>query len=154
MLRYRSNPTNFTVTLHLLPAIQRASHAISAFVDIHTRLRVTQSEAHILAQLAEREVLTVGQIHAAFGHKRSTLTSILNRLEDRGLVTCQVNAADKRSFLIGLTPPGETLARELHEKLENLEKEILDAFSARDQKSALWILAAATTVADRVESAT
>ncbi len=134
--------------LTLVPAIHRASHAIAAYVDTETRLEVTQAEAHILAYLATTGAASVGQINAAFGHKRSTLTSILNRLEDRALVTCTVHEADKRSFVIALTPEGQKLADRIHQILKALEDEILAAFSPRDQKSALWLLAAVTTVTD------
>ncbi len=140
--------------LTLIPAIHRAAHAIAAYVDAETDMKITQSEAHILAYLAERGSASVGQIFLAFGHKRSTLTSILNRLEDRALITCTVHETDKRSFRIGLTPTGETLARSIYRKLEALEEEILGAFSSRDQKSALWLLTAVTTVTNEARSAT
>ncbi len=136
------------MSLLLIPAIHRASHAIAAFVDTEANLGATQSEAHILAHLAAQGSQTVGQICTAFGHKRSTLTSILNRLEDRSLVTCTVNETDKRSFLIGLTPSGETLADRIYQKLKELEEEILGAFSPKDQKSALWLITAITIAAD------
>lgn len=142
------------MTLALIPAIHRAAHAIAAYVDAETNMKITQSEAHILAHLAAHGSSSVGQIYSAFGHKRSTLTSILNRLEDRGLVTCTVHETDKRSFLIGLTPDGEILAHGIHRKLKELEEEILGAFSPRDQNSALWLLTAVTTVTNDLRSAT
>jgi DNA-binding MarR family transcriptional regulator len=135
--------------LTLIPAIQRAAHSIAAFLESDPNLPVTQAEAHVLAHLAARGSCTVGQIHAEFGHKRSTLTSILNRLEERGLITCQVNQSDRRSLMIGLTHAGEVLARVILNELLALETEIVSAFSARDQKSALWILTAVKTVVDQ-----
>lgn len=131
--------------LLLIPAIQRASHAIAAFLDAE-ELDITQSEAHILAHLAAQGSQSVGQIYMAFGHKRSTLTSILNRLEDRSFVTCTVNETDKRSFLIGLTPSGEALAHSVYEKLKDLEDEILGALPPKDQNAALGLLTAITTL--------
>jgi DNA-binding MarR family transcriptional regulator len=89
-----------------------------------------------------------------FGHKRSTLTSILNRLEARELITCRVNSADRRSLLIGLTATGQKIAASILEKLQEFENEILGAFSPRDQKNAAWVLAAVTTVAARNAEAT
>lgn len=132
--------------LTLIPAIHRASHAIAAFVDAEIRLRITQAEAHILAYLATTGAASVGQIYDAFGHKRSTLTSILNRLEDRGLVSCTVNETDKRSFIIGLTPEGQELADGIHNSLKALEDEVLSAFLPRDHESALRLLATVTRV--------
>lgn len=142
------------MTLTFIPAIHRAAHAIAAYVDAKTKMQITQSEAQILAHLAAHGSSSVGHIYQAFGHKRSTLTSILNRLEDRELVTCTVNETDKRSFLIGLTPPGKVLAEVIYKKLEDLEEEILGAFSPGDQKSALRVLNAVTTVTTERNSAT
>lgn len=140
--------------LLLIPAIHRAAHAIATFLDADPDLAVTQAEAHVLAHLAARGRCTVGQIHAEFGHKRSTLTSILNRLEERSFITCQVNEADRRSLMIDLTPPGELLATAILKKLTELEQEILGAFSPRDQKTALWVLTVVNTVVDRQHTAT
>jgi DNA-binding MarR family transcriptional regulator len=135
--------------LTLIPAVHRAAHAIAAFLDSDGDLPVTQAEAHVLAHLSASGDCTVGQIHEEFGHKRSTLTSILNRLEARDLITCRVNDSDRRSFLIGLTPAGQLLADRVLEKLSQLEKEILGAFSPRDQKSALGVLSAVNSVGDQ-----
>ncbi len=135
--------------LLLIPALHRAAHAIATFLDAEPDLEVTPAEAHVLAHLADHGDSTVGQIHVELGHKRSTLTSILNRLESRGLITCLVNAEDRRSFMIGLTPTGEMLARAVLEKLQELEHEIFGAFSPHDQKNALWVLTAVHTVVAR-----
>jgi DNA-binding MarR family transcriptional regulator len=142
------------MSLVLIPAIHRAAHAIATFLDADANLQVTQAEAHVLAHLASRGDSTVGQIHVEFGHKRSTLTSILNRLEARELITCRVNSADRRSLLIGLTATGQKIAASILEKLQEFENEILGAFSPRDQKNAAWVLAAVTTVAARNAEAT
>lgn len=138
----------------LIPAIHRAAHSIETFLDADPHLGVTQAEAHVLAHLAAHGDSSVGQIHVEFGHKRSTLTSILNRLESRELITCKVNPRDRRSLMIGLTPHGESLAQTVLDRLERLEAEILAAFSPRDQKNALWVLTAVNTVVERGPAAT
>lgn len=131
--------------LTLIPAIHRAAHAIATLIDANGKLAVTQAEAQVLAHLAAHGASTVGQIHSEFGHKRSTLTSILNRLEARGLITCSVNESDRRSFLIGLTPAGQMLARDVLKKLSQLEEKILESFPPQDRERAFGILAAVTT---------
>jgi DNA-binding MarR family transcriptional regulator len=131
--------------LTLIPAIHRAAHAIGTFLEADRELPVTQAEAHVLAHLAAHGDSTVGQIHLEFGHKRSTLTSILNRLEARGLITCRVNESDRRSFLIGLTPGGQMLARDVLKKLSQVEEEVLEAFRPADGKNALGVLGAVTS---------
>src|SRR5262252_3107859 len=73
--------------LKLIPALHHATHSVSVFLDRHSALGVTQAEAHILTHLWAEGESTVGQLHGAFGHRRSTLTSILDRLADRGLIS-------------------------------------------------------------------
>lgn len=128
--------------LSLVTALQRASSAIAAFLDASSGLKISSTEALVLAYLHARGSARVGDIQIAFGFRKSTLTSIFNRLEDRGLITCRVNAADRRSLIIGLTPQGAAAASQIHDQLVRLEQEILGSFSARDQKASFALLAA------------
>ena len=107
--------------LKLIPAIHRVTHQIGLFLERAADLRVTQAEAHILAHLAEHGPSTVAELHRALAHKRSTLTSILDRLTARRLVTRKVSAHDRRSFVIALTAEGGRLARRVLASLEALE---------------------------------
>jgi DNA-binding MarR family transcriptional regulator len=93
---------------------------------------VSQGEAHLLAFLAEAGTSSVGQLHDAFAHKRSTLTSYLDRLEQKGLAARQLHPDDRRSFLVALTPAGKALAARVHKRLEELEDAALARLSERD----------------------
>lgn len=93
---------------------------------------VTQGEAHVLSQLAHSSPQTVGELHEGLGHKRSTLTSILDRLAERGLITRQASDADRRTFLIGLTPEGRRIARATAGELADFEQAVLAHVSDRD----------------------
>ena len=75
---------------------------------------------------------TIGQLHRAFAHKRSTLTSVLDRLVERGLVTRQSSREDRRSFVVALTRSGAAKAAKIHRLLEKLEAE---ALRGADRKS-------------------
>ena len=59
---------------------------------------LSQGEAHILAELAAGAPATISSLHRGLAHKRSTLTSILDRLVDRGLITRKTGTADRRTF--------------------------------------------------------
>lgn len=109
------------MALKLIPSIHRATHQIGLFLERAADLRVTQAEAHILAHLAEHGASTVAELHRALAHKRSTLTSILDRLTSRKLVTRKVSPRDRRSFVIALTAEGSRLARRVLASLEALE---------------------------------
>lgn len=107
--------------LRLIPSIHRATHQIALYLDRLENLGVTQAEAHILAHLASSGDSTVADLHRAFGHKRSTLTSILDRLAARELVTREVSETDRRSFVVSLTRSGQPIAATVLDRLSTLE---------------------------------
>lgn len=78
------------------------------FLDLHV---LSYAEHHPHGTLGEmREVLQVPQ---------STLTSMIDRLEQRGLIRRAINVRDKRSYRIELTPAGREVQRE-HRRVEKL----------------------------------
>jgi DNA-binding MarR family transcriptional regulator len=109
--------------LYFVFAIHRMTHEIAVALE-RASLGVNQPEAHILAHLAENGASTVADIHRTFGHKRSTLTSILDRLESRQLVERVINASDRRSFVVRLTNSGASVAGEVRTWLQALEADM------------------------------
>lgn len=117
--------------LRLVPPLHRATHRVGLYLQA-ARLGVSQGEAHVLAQLHAEGPAAISALHAAFAHRRSTLTSILNRLVAAGLVRRDVHADDRRSFLVSLTPRGRSLARKVHDALASLEARVVERVSAAD----------------------
>ena len=107
----------------LIVAIHRMTHQLAIALE-RGELGVDQPEAHVLSHLAEHDEATVTEIHRTFGHKRSTLTSVLDRLEAKGLIERVVNTADRRSFIIKLTPNGRVIARRVQSWMRKLESDI------------------------------
>ena len=112
--------------LRLIPDIHRATHRIELYLERLEDLNVTQAEAHILAHLASVGPCTVAALNRALGHKRSTLSSILDRLARRGLALREVSSDDRRTFVIRLTRPGTRLADRVYEQLEAFESRVLN----------------------------
>jgi DNA-binding MarR family transcriptional regulator len=106
--------------LQLIFGIHRATHRIGLYIQRHMP-DMTQAEAHILCHLHEAGDSVVSELHRAFAHKRSTLTSVLDRLEARKLITRESSKADRRSFVVALTRSGKTQAAKIHRVLEKLE---------------------------------
>jgi DNA-binding MarR family transcriptional regulator len=86
------------------------------------KLGVSPSEGHLLSYLTSYSPCPVSELERVFGHKRSTLTSILDRLEERNLLTRKINPDDRRSFTIELTSDGRKLAAKLNKVLEEFEQ--------------------------------
>jgi DNA-binding MarR family transcriptional regulator len=117
----------------MLSDIERATHLIARRLEpVLTKLELTQGEAHVLAQLAPHTGLTATQLHREFGHKRSTLTNLLDRLEQRGLVARTPNPSDRRSIIVALTARGRPVAGKVLAARERLEQDVRARVSERD----------------------
>lgn len=118
--------------LKAIPKVERAVHAVALYLADHKELKVDQAEAHLLAHLHGARAARVGDLHAEFGHRRSTLTSVLDRLEQRGLITRAVDRSDRRSITVRLTKAGSTLASKVFEVLSKYEASALKGFSVKE----------------------
>jgi len=128
------------MALRLIPHIHRATHRIGLHIEELGDPRVNQAEAHVLAHLASAGEATIGQVHRAFGHKRSTLTSILDRLEERRLIVRTSDARDRRTFVITLTRSGRAAATRVVEHLQAFESRALHGCAAVDVRAFLRVL--------------
>ncbi len=74
-------------------------------------VELTHAECNALHQLAQPR--SVRELQRATGQRASTLTSVLDRLEGRGLIRRAVSDTDRRSFTISLTRSGRRAAGEV-----------------------------------------
>lgn len=118
--------------LRLVHPVHRATHRIGLYLDELGVRGLTQGEAHILAMLAQSGRATVAELHRGLAHKRSTLTSILDRLVNRRLITREVGRLDRRTFLVRTTAAGRTLARRISQHLAALERAVSVRVSSAD----------------------
>src|SRR5438874_596922 len=81
--------------LSFVHPVHRATHRIGLYLDKLGEPGLTQGEAHILAMLAHSGPAKVAELHRGLAHKRSTLTSILDRLAKRNLITREVGKTDR-----------------------------------------------------------
>jgi len=130
------------MSLRLIPPIHRATHRIGLYLADLREDGLSQGEAHILALLASSAPATIAELHRGLAHKRSTLTSILDRLAARGLITRQVGAEDRRTFVITPTPRGVQIARRVHRHLIDLEEAIGRRVTAEDVKGFMKVVSA------------
>ncbi len=114
-----------------------------------TALGITQGEAHVLAHLERSGPTPIGELHREFGHKRSTLTGIVDRLEARALVRREVNREDHRSFIVRLTPSGRRHGRKVSAALEAVDRELAAAVGPRDLAGLRRIIQSLAGIAGR-----
>jgi DNA-binding MarR family transcriptional regulator len=125
--------------LELIPTLHRAAHRVALGLP-DAKGMPSQGEAHLLVHLLESGPCTVGALHAALGHKRSTLTAILDRMEACEWVARRVQAEDRRTFLVSLTPAGREAAARASMSLAGLEARLKSRVPARDWAAALRVL--------------
>jgi DNA-binding MarR family transcriptional regulator len=114
----------------VIAALQQATHVTLHALGVRlAHLDLTPSEQNVLAVLADGTRPTVGDIAAATGSRPTTLTSVLDRLERRRLLSRQLDPADRRSFLVTLTPAGRQAASAVLAVMAELEQAALAALT-------------------------
>ncbi|HEX6463845.1 MAG TPA: MarR family transcriptional regulator [Vicinamibacterales bacterium] len=135
------------MSLKLVPPVHRATHRIGLYLSDLRDAKLSQGDAHILALLDATAPATIAELHRGLAHKRSTLTSILDRLTERRFITRAVSAADRRTFVIALTPSGRAMARRVSRHLAALERGVEARLTRADVAAFLRVLAALETEA-------
>ncbi len=103
-------------------------------VNKHARAYGLKIEGvRVLFRLLARDNLTVNELARLTGIETSTLSRLLDRMTDRGLLRRSRDDNDKRSVLVSLTPKGRKLALQ-HRPVyyKDFDKLLLAGFSAED----------------------
>src|SRR5271169_2138928 len=108
--------------------LQRAARAVARRFDQAFRpLDLTSGQFSLMMSLNSLDAPSIGYVSALLAMDRTTLTANLKPLERRGLVAITVDAADRRTRRLTLTPAGRALLaaavpiwRETHAAVESL----------------------------------
>lgn len=107
-------------------ALHRATHAtLHALTNQLADLDLPAADINVLANLADGAGRTVGALATATATRPSTLTSLLDRLTRRGYIVRETDLADRRSFVVVLTPEGLAAAKRAAEAIADLERQAL-----------------------------
>jgi len=102
---------------YLASLLAMASHRVSD--EFHKEVRkagLTVTEWRVLGSLIEGEGETVGEVARLAVTKQPTLSKVLPRLEQEGLVTLTTALADRRQTVVQITPKGTRLISGLCER--------------------------------------
>lgn len=127
----------------IVASLERAVHALGLRLSFPG---LTQAEAHVLARLADGPA-SLGDLHRSFGHKRSTLTAVVDRLEAKGYVERGLNPSDRRSVVVSPTAAGRPVARRARRAVNDVERAVAAALSQRDLAGFARVVAAITGLA-------
>jgi len=135
--------------LRLIPEVHRATHRIGIYLD---RLGITQGEGHILSHLAASGDTSIAELHRALAHRRSTLTSILDRLAERRYISRESDPKDRRFFIVRLSKEGKTVAGKVHRELARIEEGALKGMTGPQYQSVVKVLQALEKTADQAST--
>lgn len=124
----RDDGAGWSAVLAVQQAAHRSAHVLAARL---AHLDLLPSEINVLANLAGGPAPTGSELAAAAGLPLTTLTSVLDRLGRRGLLTRSAHPEDRRSVLVELTAPGCDTAETVRQGLEDLERAALGSQPAR-----------------------
>jgi DNA-binding MarR family transcriptional regulator len=141
--------TRSSMPLQFLSPIHKASRQIAIFLEPGgERMGLSTSEAHLVTYLRSCGPCPIGELHRVFGYRRSTLTSICDRLEERWILTRRLDPEDRRSFLVDLTAEGRRLAERIRQDVEELEQAIRRHVGRGDVEGFTKVMAAIETVTE------
>lgn len=132
--------------LTYLSPLHRATRQIGLWFEERLTEFAT-AEGHLLSYLMPYGPCPVSELVRVFGLKHSTMTSILDRLEEQGLIERTANPDDGRSLLVGLTKKGQKASARVDALVKELESSIDSRVTRAD-------LAGFQKVMEAVEKAT
>jgi DNA-binding MarR family transcriptional regulator len=131
----------------ILLELHRATHA--TLHALHARLHdlgLTSAEINALGVLADGRERTAGELAADVGSRPTTLTSVLDRLEGRGLLTRGPRPGNRRVVVLTLTEPGRAAAARIRKTITDFEYEALAALDDTAVAACRTVLRALTEV--------
>ncbi|OLT33377.1 hypothetical protein BJF79_34905 [Actinomadura sp. CNU-125] len=100
--------------LGIADALVRLSHVVQrVFADVSREHEVTPQQLQLVCVLLEGPLGMTG-LSRLMNLERSTMTGLVDRVAKRGLVARTADPADRRAYLVALTPEGSDLAGRAH----------------------------------------
>lgn len=104
------------------------------------RASLSRQERYVLEVLGERPVWRTGELATRLEIGASTLTSLVDRLEEKKMALRSRDRSDRRVVLVKLTQQGRRRFRQLRLKRFQRARELLNQLSEEDQEAFLSLL--------------
>ena len=122
-----------------------AIRAVVRALRINTRaieleIGISLAQLFVLQQVAQRPASSLNDLAERTATHQSSVSVVVRRLVDRGLVTRRADAADKRRVQIELTPAGEKLLVGAPETIQTRLVNALGTMSSADRKQLAQLL--------------
>ena len=114
--------------------------AVAIFVEECKSFDLTPVQYAALVAIRTHPGIDATRLSAVIAFDRSTLGSVIERLEAKGLVARKPSREDKRVKLLYLTKAGETLLRDIVPAVERAQARMLQPLNPADRKTLLALL--------------
>jgi DNA-binding MarR family transcriptional regulator len=113
-------------------SIQRASNVLAAVgYELYHRFDLTAAQFNVMLLIKYREhELTQSDLGKRLVVTRASITSVLDKLESKGLVVRRKVAGNRRIHHVRLTPEGELVLREVEPVYRETARQALEPLSA------------------------
>lgn len=120
----------------ILTHVKMIEHLAKRIGNAHLNtIGLTQSQADIIVFARESDKkIHQRDIERALNYSNPTITGLLNRLEQKGLITRTVDVNDLRMRLISLTNAALSIVEEIYRSIQETEKKLLAGFSKQEVK--------------------
>ncbi len=129
--------------MQVVARILRLSKALETRVArLHTRFNLKQGEFDVLAALkrADSKALTPSELYQSMLLSSGAMTSRLDRLENKGLISRSHCTQDRRSIKVSLTSEGNALINQVAPAHFDLLSELMAGISDHDKAQLAQLL--------------
>jgi MarR family transcriptional regulator, organic hydroperoxide resistance regulator len=122
----------------LLAQLCTAYRALSdSFLD---QIAMHRAQTSVLCKLFHQDGITQSEIAQQLSIQGATVTEMVQRMEDAGLVTRRRDPDDNRLVRVYLTDAGQEKERAIREQFAKLESTVFAGFYAHEQQAARTLL--------------
>lgn len=104
------------------------------------RFEVTYAQYHVLKTIKEHQSLTAKEILVHLDTDKATLSGVLNRLEQKNLITRTKDENDRRLLHVHLTKAAGALLEAIRTKEKECEESISKGIKSRELKNFLNVM--------------
>lgn len=128
----KAKPKPLRIISPLHKANRQLSICIGSLFHHHDLL---PGDAHVLSYLQLYAPCPIAELIRVFGHRKPTMTSLLDRLEKRRLIARTLNPKDRRSFLVKVTKHGDKTALAARRCVDLLDARIAKKVGSKELKA-------------------
>jgi DNA-binding MarR family transcriptional regulator len=110
------------------------------YAEVGQGCGLTVAQSLLLCALNDRSV-GMAELSTTLGLEKSSLTGLVDRAEQRGMVAREPDPSDRRAVKVGLTPAGAEAGRRFHERLTGRLDGVLGELSTTDRTNFARVLA-------------